>query len=85
MAQCDHCAAIYWHICHIFWRKKRNAGEKSGDEWKKERLRMYASLCGGGDSLKAQRLVAHYLADSIFYSTNDKGQQPVCDLKDVLS
>jgi hypothetical protein len=31
------------------------------------------SLCGGGDLLKAPGSVAHYLADSIFYSTNDRG------------
>ncbi len=32
---------------------------------------MHASLCGGGYLLKALGSVAHYLADGIFYSTND--------------
>src|SRR2546423_10716069 len=45
--------------------------KKRGSERKKERLTIYASLCGGGDLLKAPGSVAHYLADDIFYSTND--------------
>jgi hypothetical protein len=45
--------------------------KERGNEWKKERFTISASLCGGGDLLKALGSVAHYLADGIFYSTND--------------
>ena len=31
---------------------------------------------GGGDLLKALGSMAHYLADAIFYSTNDNDFQP---------
>ncbi len=45
--------------------------KERGNEWKKERFTISASLCGGGDLLKALGSVAHYFADGIFYSTND--------------
>jgi hypothetical protein len=36
--------------------------KKREDKRKKERFTMHASLCGGGDLLKALGSVAHYLA-----------------------
>jgi hypothetical protein len=45
--------------------------KKRGDEWKKERFTMHASLCGGGDLLKALGSVAFYLADRLNNLSND--------------
>jgi hypothetical protein len=45
--------------------------KKSGDEWQKERFTMHASLCGGGDLLKALESVASYLADRLLNMSND--------------
>jgi len=46
--------------------------KKRSEKRKEERFTMHASLCGGSDLLKALGNVAHSLAGSIFYSTNDK-------------
>jgi hypothetical protein len=46
--------------------------KKREDTKKKEQFTMHASLCGGGDSLKAPGSVAHYLADRSFNLSNDK-------------
>lgn len=45
--------------------------KKTKDKREKERFAIHASLCGGGDLLKALGGVAHYLADGLVYSTND--------------
>jgi len=45
--------------------------KKRGGNRKKERRSRYASLCGGGDLLKALGSVALFLANGILYRTND--------------
>jgi len=69
--KCDHFAAFTGASATYLGERDGVLAKKRGDEWKKERLTMHASLCGGGYLLKALGSVAHYLADGIFYSTND--------------
>ena len=46
--------------------------KKRGRQTGKERFTIHASLCGGGDLLKALGSVASYLADRLFNLSNDK-------------
>jgi hypothetical protein len=45
--------------------------KKADDEWKKRDLRCHAILCGREMSLKADGVVAGYLADRLFNPPND--------------
>jgi hypothetical protein len=45
--------------------------KKRGRQTGKERFTLHASLCGGGDLLKALGSVASYLADRLFNLSND--------------
>jgi len=70
--KCDHFAAFTGASAKYLGERNGVLANKRGNEWKKERLTMHVSLCDGGYLLKALGSVAHYLADGIFYSTNDK-------------
>jgi hypothetical protein len=74
--KCDHFAAFIGTSAKYPGGRKGMLMKKREDKRGKERFTMHASLCGGGDLLKALGCVAHYLADGIFYSTNDSGSSP---------
>ena len=69
--KCHHFAAFAGASAKYLGERNGVLVKERGNEWKKERFTISASLCGGGDLLKALGSVAHYLADGIFYSTND--------------
>jgi hypothetical protein len=50
--------------------------KKRGRQTGKERFTIHANLCGGGDLLKAQGLVASYLADRLCNLSNDRSLIP---------
>jgi hypothetical protein len=74
--KCHHFATFIGADATYPGGRKGMLTKKRKDKREKERFTMHASLCGGGDLLQAQGLVAHYLADNIFYSTNDRFTGP---------
>src|SRR5262249_46767929 len=69
--KCHHFPAFIGASAKFPGERKGMLTKKREDKREKERFTIHASLCGGGDLLKALGSVAHYLTDGIFYSTND--------------
>jgi hypothetical protein len=67
--KCDHFAAFAGVSAKYLGEREEEFMKKRGRQTGKERFTIHASLCGRGDLLKAQGLVAHYLADGIFYDS----------------
>jgi hypothetical protein len=59
------------HLSHILAKEKEIWRKREVTNGKKSYSLCHARLCGGGDLLKALGIVAGYLADAIFYLTND--------------
>ncbi len=57
------------HLTNIL--SEEEMAKKADDGWKKRDLRCHAVLCGREMSLKADGVVAGYLADSLFNPSND--------------
>jgi hypothetical protein len=69
--KCDHFAAFAGASARYFGKREEELMKKRGRQTGKERFTTHASLCGGGDLLKAQGLVASYLASRLFNLSND--------------
>jgi hypothetical protein len=61
------------HLSNILAKEKEIWRKREVTNGKKSYSLCHARLCGGGDLLKALGIVAGYLADAIFYLTNDTG------------
>src|SRR5205807_4543765 len=70
--QCDHFAAFAGASAKYLGEREEELMKKRGRQTGKERFTIHASLCGGGDLLKALGSVASYLADRLFNLSNDK-------------
>jgi hypothetical protein len=76
--KCDQFAAFAGASAKYLGEREEELMKKRGRQTGKERFTFSASLCGGGDLRKALGSVAHYLADGIFYSTNDNHAIVAC-------
>src|SRR5438045_9507330 len=70
--ECDHFAAFAGASAKYLGKRKEELMKKRRRQTEKERFTMHASLCGGGDLLKAPGSVASYLADRLLNLSNDR-------------
>src|SRR2546429_8320305 len=63
--KCDHFAAFAGASAKYLGEREEELMKKRGRQTGKERFTIHASLCGGGDLLKALGSVASYLADRL--------------------
>jgi hypothetical protein len=69
--KCDHFAAFAGASAKYLGEREGNLAKKRGDERKKCDSPCHVSLCGRGNELRAQGIVVGYLANALFYLTND--------------
>jgi hypothetical protein len=69
--KCDHFAAFAGAFAKYLGEREGNLAKKRGDERKKCDSPCHVSLCGRGNELRALSIVAGYLANALFYLTND--------------
>jgi len=65
VGKCVTTVAFSGASAKYFGERNEVLAKKCGDEWQKERFSVHASLCGGGNLLKALGSVAHYLSDRL--------------------
>jgi hypothetical protein len=69
--KCDHFAAFTSTSAKYLGEREEELMKKRGRQTGKERFTIHASLCGGGNLLKAPGSVASYLANRLFNLSND--------------
>jgi hypothetical protein len=69
--KCDHFAPFAGASAKYLGEREGGLAKKRGDERKKSYSPCHVSLCGRGNELRALGIVAGYLANALFYLTND--------------